>query len=158
VIIIPLRDKHGMIVALTVFDDEDADQTDHRWYMVDGYVGRSVRVDGRRRSLRLHREILGLAVGDPRHTDHINRDPLDNRRANLRIVTAAQNNQNLGLRGGSSRYRGVSLFARTGRWRAECTLNGKNHHLGYFDSEDEAGEVARAFRAEHMPFSTEAVR
>ena len=40
----------------------------------------------------MHREILGLKLGDPRKGDHVEPSKtLDNRRSNLRISTHAQN-------------------------------------------------------------------
>lgn len=79
-------------IAFTIVDAADARWLlEHRWGLgSDGYATR--RRPGV--AIRMHREILGLAAGDGRHTDHINRDKLDNRRANLRVVTAAQNMQN----------------------------------------------------------------
>lgn len=109
----------------------------------------------------LHREIMGLKHAPPSEglVDHINGDPLDNRRENLRIVTYAQNAHNRKDReGGTSRYRGVSWWADKrrphlpGKWRAAVMVNGKLNFLGFFDDEDEAGRVTAAFYAEHMPY------
>lgn len=117
-----------------------------------GYAVRSVRIDGHSRTVHLARFLLGLEYGDPRQADHRSRATLDNRRANLRIVTQAVNRQNLAPRSGaSSRYRGVSLRPDTGRWQARAKLNGKQRHLGFYATEDEAAEVAKAFRLANMP-------
>lgn len=108
----------------------------------------------------LHRWILGLVVGDIRQGDHINRDKLDNRRANLRIVTPAENGQNtkprtaLSGRPTRSRFRGVSRDA-AGRWIAYGQLHGRRHHVGAFDTEQQAAAAARAWRAAHMTHATD---
>lgn len=129
----------------------------HRWHLTHGYVARKVPGTTSQRTRQLHREILGLDFGDARQGDHRNRCKLDNRRENLRIVTNAQNGQNVpGDRTASSRYRGVSWNTREGKWKATVRLNGRLHHLGYFASEQEAADVAAAWREEHMPFSEEA--
>ena len=40
--------------------------------------------------------------------------------------------------GQSSRFRGVSLLKRTGRWHAQINFDGRQIHLGFFSGEDEA--------------------
>lgn len=103
----------------------------------------------------LHRELLGLPPGKYPEVDHKNGDKLDNRRANLRIVTTGQNNQNLqgALRNSQSGIRGVCLCKQTGRWRAEAQLDGKAHWLGRHATIEEAEAAVVAFRRWHMPFS-----
>lgn len=65
--------------------------------------------------------------------DHVNRAKNDNRLANLREVTHAENMQNRGLgRQNASGLKGASFHKLTGRWRAEIKLNGQRHYLGLF--------------------------
>lgn len=99
----------------------------------------------------MHRLLCDLHVGDCREADHINRNKLDNRRANLRVVTDAEQSQNTpARRGGTSQYRGVCFDRRLRRWRAGAQLNGKQHHIGVFASEEDAAEAAATWRREHM--------
>lgn len=146
---IPLRDKTGQVVAHTLIDAVDAEAVNrYRWCLTtDGYVRRN----DRKRYVRLHRVLLGLATGDPRHVDHINGDPLDNRRTNLRIVTRSQNAQNVrSHRDSTSRYRGVSWNRDCRKWQAHAYVDGRSRYLGLFVREKDAAEAARAFRAQHM--------
>lgn len=150
---IPLR-KGGEIVGYALVDDCDAYLAERRWRT--NARGYAIRREGSS-SQFMHRVIMGLERGNPLTVDHINRDKLDNRRANLRIVTLAQNQQNVASqRGSMSRYRGVSWDSERQRWIAAVWVDGHCHRLGRFADEDEAGAVAAAFRAEHMPFSSEA--
>jgi hypothetical protein len=82
------------------------------------------------------REVMGLPFGDPRHADHVNRNRLDNRRSNLRVVSLAQNN-------GNRRYVGVSWHKGAGRWRAYSRT--PTRHLGYFNTRREALAVVARF-------------
>lgn len=106
---------------------------------------------GRRQ--RLHRLITGAPDGMV--VDHINHNTLDNRRANLRVVTIAENTQNRrgARRSNSSGLRGVSWHARTNKWRARAVANGRDTHLGYFSNIEDAVAAVVAFRREHMPYS-----
>ena len=65
------------------------------------------------------------------HVDHINGDSTDNRIHNLRLVTHQQNHQNRG-------HRGTSFHKRLGKWIAKIMVNGKQYHIGYYDTEEEA--------------------
>ncbi|MBP8301434.1 MAG: hypothetical protein KA020_13790, partial [Planctomycetes bacterium] len=51
-----------------------------------------------------------------------------------RLATRAQNQQN---RSSSTSHKGVTL-APDGKWLARCASNGKRHHIGRFESMDEA--------------------
>lgn len=71
--------------------------------------------------------------------DHINRNRLDNRVANLRVVTHFQNMQNRKMqRNNKSGFRGVSWDGKYGKWRARINAEGKCINLGYFDSPEKA--------------------
>lgn len=103
----------------------------------------------------MHRQVLGMGPEDKRQADHMNRDKLDNRRFNLRIVEKdGHNKQNVPARGGYSEHRGVSYDKARGKWIAQVKLNGKKWGRR-FDTEGEAAEAARAWRLEHMPFAVE---
>lgn len=83
-----------------------------------------VIVNGKRKYL--HHLILGDVPRNSR-CDHINRNPLDNRRSNLRIVTPYANTLNRGKsKSGKSRYRGVSPYV------AKRTINGKTYEYHYW--------------------------
>jgi hypothetical protein len=157
---IPLRRRDGTVRAYVLVDPADHEWlTQWRWSLSHGYARRDERRAGKRRVVYLHRAILGLERGDPRHVDHRNRDPLDCRRANLRIAQRGhkdnQQNQTPQV-GRTSRYRGVCWNKRERKWAAQAGLDGKHHHLGWYADEHKAAAVAAAFRAEHMPFSEEA--
>lgn len=108
------------------------------WYCSGGYA-RS-RAGG-----AMHRLILGLTSDDGREVDHINHNRLDNRRCNLRVVTAAQNQQNRKgcNRGCASGVRGVYVEPVTGKWVARV----KGHYGGVHTSIESAARAAAALRA-----------
>lgn len=71
--------------------------------------------------------------------DHINRDRLDNRRQNLRVVTRHQNAiWRQGLPNSTSRFKGVGFHKSRNTWRAYIKVNGKSMNLGYFKYEEDA--------------------
>lgn len=74
--------------------------------------------------------------------DHINGVRNDNRWANLRHATHAQNLKNTStFSHNTSGMRGVYRRKDTGRWQAQIKLGGKNIALGCFDTSEEASRV-----------------
>lgn len=69
--------------------------------------------------------------------DHIDHDPFNNQKENLRICNAQQNmfNKSKQQTVSTSKYKGVSWNKVAMRWRACIKINGKTLHLGYFTDE-----------------------
>lgn len=153
---IPLRDRTGAVVVETVVDDDVFETYGHlRWFLKEGYVARTINDGGGHfRTVRLHRLILGLGSDDHRLGEHVDCNPLNNLRSNLRIVEGnRQNSQNRLARKGT-RIRGVSWKKSRRKWVAQVQLDGRKYHLGLFDDAAEAASVVAAWRREHMPWST----
>lgn len=153
---IPLYARDGSVVAWALIDAADAAwAAQWRWsFQSDGYVYRSVTVNGRdhRLTIYLHRELLGLTPGDGVEGDHRNRDHLDNRRVNLRAIPHVGNAQNMPSRvNASSAHRGVSWDKSRGKWAARVNVGGTTVHLGRFDSESAAAQAAEAGRRRLLP-------
>ncbi len=86
---------------------------------------------------------LLLDVPEGMLVDHINGNPLDNRRSNLRLATHGDNQANMGMsRHNTSGYKGVSFRKERGKYRAYISLDDKYVHLGHFDTDVDA---ARAY-------------
>jgi hypothetical protein len=147
---IPLRSRAGAVRAIALVDDEDAARlSGYRWCLTShGYAQRGTNANG---VFYLHREVLNLDRGDGVVVDHVNRNKLDNRKRNLRVVPQLINANNLAAKGGSSKFRSVYLRKDTGRWAAMPRWDGRRHHLGCFDSEREAAELVAAFYQARVP-------
>lgn len=82
--------------------------------------------------------------------DHINRTKNDNRIANLREITASQNQQNTGARKNNpTGFKGVSLHKQRNQWRAQIRVNNRNKYLGLFKSPEDAFAAYQAEAAKH---------
>ena len=117
------------------------------------YAERSIRrADGTYSRILMHRQLIRPPAGYV--IDHVNGCGLDNRRANLRLATAAQNAWNAGRRSGRSGYKGVWLAKNKGLWRASIVCCGQRKHLGYFrDKRDAAKAYDRAAQEYHGEFA-----
>lgn len=149
---IVLRARDGSERARALVDDEDFEWLSrHRWKLhAKGYVQRNYQRKGRWHMVRMHRVIMGLESGDLRQVDHIDRNPLNNQRENLRIVRPEVQYQNQSVRPHSSAYRGVS-WTENGNWQAKC----RGVYLGRFAREEDAAAAARAARAVMLPFAVD---
>jgi len=139
---IVLYNKQSQETARAIIDAEDLSRLNgYKWtlaknkYVISKTFGKMVY---------LHRLIAKTPEG--KITDHINCNRLDNRKANLRLATDTQNNQNKNSRRGSSKYKGV-CFLKTKKWPLKkpwlsyITCNKKRKYLGYYATEEEAAHV-----------------
>jgi hypothetical protein len=118
-------------------DDEDFDRLNQwKWHRgPSGYVARHIWSRGRSVRFRMHREILNCPGGY--EVDHINGNPLDNRKSNLRICTKSENQWNKGLgKDNTSGFKGVS--AERGKWQARIRVKTVRRHLGLYETPLEA--------------------
>lgn len=107
------------------------------WYIEksNGYV-RSRDVNGK--TLYLHKVLLPTT--DPSlEVDHINRNKLDNRKANLRLVSRQDNSLNKNKKSGLPR--GVYFHKPTKKYYSQITKKGFRYTIGYFKTIEEASEA-----------------
>ena len=134
---------------VAIVDDEDFEELNrYKWHCSKtGYAIRTDHRGGKRKDIRMHRQILSEPDGFL--IDHINGDKLDNRRVNLRLCTNAENMRNGGKRSDNkSGYRGVCLNRVTGKWEAGLRYNGKNHYLGLFTNKHDAARMYNFWAAD----------
>ena len=128
-------------------DVEDFERLNISKWHVSGNHGKYYAVNSRMQ--RMHRllmkdELRKYAGKCKMFVDHINGNGLDNRKANLRVVTPTQNSWNSknGMNRGKSKYKGVEWHKHSKRWVAVLSMHGKKIHVGTFTDDKEA---ARAY-------------
>ena len=136
---IPLtQGKHAIV------DDEDYEFLNQwKWYVSDkGYARRNAYIgDRKQKTILMHRVIN--KTPDGMHTDHVNMNPLDNRKGNLRACSMSQNNMNRRKHGSfrTSSFKGVRFEERINKYRAVICIDGRQTHLGVFAKEEDAAKA-----------------
>ena len=117
----------------TILDQQDYYRFGNLKWTISGngkkfYATRFLKIaPGKTKTLRLHREIMNAPAD--LLVDHINSDPLDNRRANLRLATHSQNTCNR------------QIIEPRGKWVAVTYKDKKMIWIGTFDSEIDAAKA-----------------
>ena len=114
------------------------------------YALKNIRTPAGYRPARLHRIIMERMLGRQlllnELVDHIDGDGLNNCRANLRLANHSLNGRNAKLRRDNKvGLKGVCWSKPAKRWRAYGKMNGKQVHLGYFDTPEEAHEAYQKY-------------
>lgn len=93
------------------------------------------------KKVKMHRYLLGLT--DPNiSADHINRNGMDNRRANLRPATKSQNGMNRERQLKKKyKYKGVYWHKNRNKYMASIIFEGKCYYLGYFKKAKDAAKA-----------------
>jgi len=128
-------------------DDEDYEYV-NQWRWVMNNKGRAARgiyakdEDGKSYSstMLMHRLIMNVKKGQV--IDHINGNPLDNQKNNLRICTQYQNTQNRRVNTNKKSCKFKGVYRLNNSWRAMIGIGGKTIHIGTFKTQEEA---ARAY-------------
>jgi len=140
-----------------IVDPEDFERLNqYKWHCSHrGYAKRAVPhapAKGRQRLVGMHQELCPVPEGMV--VDHINRNPLDNRKANLRPATRRQNtwNRKLTRKTRKTRYTGIHWDKRSRKWEVLVRIDGRNRGFGAYADEVEAAKaydrVAKQHRGE----------
>jgi hypothetical protein len=119
------------------FDVDDYDKIkDYCWYEVTqrhNYHRLEAYSSELKRPIKFHHIINGS------NCDHIDRDPLNNRKYNLRKCTQKENTYNHSMRiDNTSGVSGVHWDKMRNKWVSRIGVNGKTKLLGRFDNKDDA--------------------
>lgn len=124
---------HGLFA---IVDDADLELVSQfKWYAAPhGSKGGKCAASGHKKTY-MHRLIMNASFG--LQVDHINGDPLDNRRSNLRVCSRMENQHN--RRSVSNKF-GLKGVQQTpyGKFYACIRVNKKYRHLGMFNTKEEA--------------------
>ncbi len=104
-----------------------------------GYLLVALCKDGKQKSKKVHRLLAEAFLPDYSEeldVDHIDRDRANNCLSNLRMVTRSQNMFNQDCKGYSFKKN-----LKTKPWQAQIHVDGKQHHLGYFATKEEARQA-----------------
>ena len=111
------------------------------WYVLVGVPFSDDEGYRKHKYTQLARLIKGLEPGNPLEVDHINGNPLDNRRINLRVCPHAKNMLNRRMhKNNTSGFKGVTQVG-PNRWAANIALEGHFYYLGVFDSPEKAHQA-----------------
>ena len=110
-----------------------------KWYTTnDGHVFACINS----KTTMIHRLILHVSSRNKQVVDHINGNPLDNRKSNLRLCTQKQNLRNQGPRKKKIvPYMGVSYMKACGKYMSSVYIDGKRKYLGLYVCPKEAAIV-----------------
>ena len=121
----------------------------HAGSLVAGYIDIGISS----KSYRAHRLAWLYVNGEwPEDAlDHINGDTADNRIKNLRETNKSENGQNVceARINNQSGFLGVS--PKRGKWRATIMVDGKQTHLGSFDTPELAADAYWRAKPSHHP-------
>ena len=112
---------------------------------LDGHGYLQIRVQSRPHKAHRLAWLYTYGVWPKEQIDHINRNRLDNRIANLREVSHKQNQQNRSKpSNNTSGHPGVVWNKQRSKWQARIRHNYKQIHLGYFSILEEAIAARKA--------------
>lgn len=136
--IIITYDKKGNENGQIIIDKEDKEfLSKYKWCIANGYPQTMIN----RKPKKMHQLLIEKNNG--KVCDHINRNRLDNRKGNLRLVSPTINNLN-------KKTKNISYHKQLGYWRIYCTRNGKYLYHNYTKSLKEAQKLKEELERKHL--------
>ena len=135
---------------VALVDDCDYEKlSQHKWHarkdLNTYYAQRRICKDGKWILIHMHREIIGTPDG--MKTDHIDRDGLNNQRANLRVCTHQENMMNMRKRkDNTSGDRNVYWKKSQSRWEVLMQYKNKTYYGGEYKDKNDAIQAAKELR------------
>lgn len=128
---------HGIVKVK--IDKEDMEKCSKlTWHYAKNKDSKYIQTRIKGKMIKLHRYIMNMNNSNL-VVDHINRNPLDNRKSNLRICSYKENSFNKSIRvDNTSGIPGISFHKTNKKWRAKIKYNNLTIHLGYFEDISEA--------------------
>lgn len=157
--IIWLSDK---IHYVKVDDDMYEELTLYRWHYNTknnkiGYAQTKIfdQVNNIKRTVQMHRYVMGIPFDSPHIIDHIDRNGLNNQRHNLQFCTIAENALNrLAKNGAASKYKGVKLNNNPyKKWISSFGINYKMYFIKCCYTEEAAALTYDDYVRKHLKSS-----
>lgn len=150
---IEILNKSGAVSAITKVDKiwfqenyQKLIDQQIRFQIAAGYVC----YQKNRKTFYLHS--LVCPPTDGKVADHINRDKMDNRRENLRLLDRRGNAINRGPnKNNAIGIKNVSWNSRIGKYQVCLSINGKHKHIGYYESIKDAAQAAQEAQTKYHP-------
>jgi hypothetical protein len=142
---------------VAIVDDEDYDYLNQfKWFANNNngkfYVGRSITVS-KNKKIRIFMHRFIMKPEKVMVIDHLDGNPLNNQKNNLRICTHAENMRNSKINtNNKSGYKGVSFQENRNNYRASIKFNNKTINIGNFINPIDA---ARAYNAAALKYHGE---
>ena len=134
---------NGTAHIVSVDDDDWENVSKHKWHVQirDGKVEAvktNVRRNGKQTGPKLHQLIMGPVPPEYANIDHIDRNPLNNCRTNLRFATWSEQQLNKGMqRNNTSGVKGVYWNKAANKWQVQIDCK----YVGYYTTFEKACEA-----------------
>jgi len=138
---IVIYNKKEQEITRAIIDIDDVEiVSKYKWYLKDGkYIRTHINTNGKDYKTGIHRILMNVVENKNVVIDHIDRNPLNNKRENLRITTQAKNSINKSIQSNNtSGVTGVVWNSANRNWNAQIKLNRKNINLGVYKNFDDA--------------------
>ena len=151
-----MYDEHGEVREVMIIDVEDVERVrNYKWHMkYNGNKHIEGKIDGK--VVQLHRFIM-QEYDEEVYIDHINRNPLDNRKSNLRRCRRSENAKNRTKNANNKvGHKNISKTTSGDKYRVCINKDGKQYYLGVYSTLDEAVEVRdRKLKELHGEFASQ---